>query len=136
MSSLRPLDFFNPARFGYPINFFDDYPSITRTLSNTLSRCDDNIVHSYSDDTKLFYTVDIPGMTKNDIKLTINNWIVKIVGERKDEHREMSISKSFTLNKNIDVDSVIAIVDNGVLTISFEKLQPVNSTNEKIVTIN
>ena len=61
---------------------------------------------------------------------------MRIVGERKDEHREMSISKSFSLSKQIDVDSVIAIVDNGVLTISFEKLRPDNSTNEKIVTIS
>jgi len=132
MSSSRALDFFSPARFGYPITFLEDYPYIT----STLSRFNDKVVHSYSDDTKLFYSVDVPGMTKHDIKITINNWILKIVGERKDEHREMSISKSFSLSKNIDVDSVIANVDNGVLTISFEKIKPINSTNEKIVTIS
>ena len=133
MSSSRALDFFSPARFGYPISFLEDYPYIT----STLSRFNDNdIVHSYSDDTKFFYSVDVPGMTKNDIKITINNWIMKIVGERKDEHREMSISKSFSVSKNVDVDTVIANVDNGVLTISFEKLRPDNSTNEKIVTIS
>ena len=134
MSSTRALDFFSPARFGYPISLLEDYPYIT----NTFSRFNDNnnIVHSYSDDTKLFYSVDVPGMTKDDIKITINNWIMKIVGERKDEHREMRISKSFSLSKQIDVDSVIAIVDNGVLTISFEKIKPINSTNEKIVTIS
>ena len=133
MSSSRALDFFSPARFGYPINFLEEYPYIT----STLSRVNDNhIVHSYSNDVKLFYSVDVPGMTKHDIKITINNWIMKIVGERKDEHREMSISKSFSLSKQIDVDSVIAIVDNGVLTISFEKIKPNNSTNERIVTIS
>lgn len=132
MSSSRTLDFFSPIRFGYPINLLEDYPYI----SSTLSRFNDNVVHSYSDDTKLFYTVDVPGMTKNNIKITINNRDVKIVGERKDEHREMSISKSFTLSKQIDVDSVVASVENGVLTVSFEKMKPINSTNERIVTIS
>lgn len=133
MSSSRAIDFFSPARFGYPINFLEDYPYIT----NTLSRFNDNnIVHSYSDDTKFYYTVDVPGMTKDDIKITINNYNIKIVGERKTEHREMSIYKSFSLSKNVDVDSVNANVDNGVLTISFEKIKPINSTNERIVTIS
>tara|TARA_B100001057_G_scaffold467858_1_gene526403 strand:+ start:497 stop:892 length:396 start_codon:yes stop_codon:yes gene_type:complete len=128
----RSLDFFSPVRFGYPINFLEDYPYIT----STLSRFNDNVVHNYSDDTKLFYTVDVPGMTKHNIKITINNWNMKIVGERKDEHREMSISKSFTISKHIDLDSVVANVDNGVLTVSFDKIKPTNSTNERIVTIS
>ena len=132
MSSSRALDFFNPTRFGYPINFLEEYPYIT----SAFSRFNDNIVHNYSNDTKLFYSVDVPGMTKDDIKITINNNNIKIVGERKDEHREMSISKSFTLSKQIDLDSVVASVDNGVLTVSFDKIRPINSTNERIVTIS
>tara|TARA_Y100000389_G_scaffold80702_1_gene77334 strand:+ start:6187 stop:6585 length:399 start_codon:yes stop_codon:yes gene_type:complete len=131
--SSRAFDFFSPANFGYPINYLVDNPYISSTMSRFN---DNNIVHSYSDDIKLYYSVDVPGMTKHDIKITINNWIMKIVGERKDEHREMSISKSFCLSKQIDVDSVVAIVDNGVLTISFEKIKLINSTNEKIVTIS
>lgn len=124
---------FRVLSMSFTINFLESYPYITRTLSRFN---DNNIVHSYSDDIKLCYTIDVPGMTKHDIKITINNWIIKIVGERKDEHREMSISKSFSLSKNVDVNSVIAIVENGVLTISFEEIRPTNSTNEQIVKIN
>ena len=132
MSYLRPLNLFNPNTFTYPINLLDDYHHLLKTLYNP----DNKIIHTYSDDSKVYYTIDIPGMTKNDIQITSSNNIIKIVGNCNNHNRNFNISTNFELNTNVDINSVNSYIENGILIISFNKIQYNNSTNEKIININ
>lgn len=91
------------------------------------------------DDKNLYVTVEIPGVNKEDVKVTINDDnILVIKGEKKrefkteDKERNFirversygSFQRSFMLPDNVKKDNVSAKFENGVLTIKLEKVEP------------
>ncbi|HEX9800353.1 MAG TPA: Hsp20/alpha crystallin family protein [Thermoanaerobaculia bacterium] len=90
----------------------------------------------------LMFAVELPGMTKEDIDITLENNVLTIAGERKFEketkgeefHRlERSyghFTRSFTLPSSVRTDKVDANFDNGVLHISLPKQE--NAKPKKI----
>ncbi len=91
------------------------------------------------DEKNLFVTVEIPGVTKDDVKVTINDDNVLVIkGEKKrefkteDKERNFirversygSFQRSFILPDNVKKDNISAKFDNGVLTITLEKVEP------------
>lgn len=86
-------------------------------------------------------SVDIPGMNKNEIKITTENNMLIIEGERKKEIREDndknkyhfmerhygSFRRELSIPANANADTICATYENGVLRISIPKIeQPVN----------
>ncbi len=83
----------------------------------------------------LTLTAELPGLTKDDVQITLENQVLTISGERafaketKDEtcHRIErsygSFARSFTLPTNLKTDKVDAKFDNGVLTIQLPKAE-------------
>ena len=79
------------------------------------------------------FLAELPGMDKKDIKLTIENNVLTMTGERKEEkmekgaefsRRERFVGKferSFALPEDVDLDKVKAKMNNGVLEISIAK---------------
>lgn len=82
------------------------------------------------------YTVkaDFPGVGKEDIDISIDNNVLTIAAEHKDEAEEKEqgriirqerrygkYSRSFNLGKNVDEASIKAEFDNGVLTLVIPK---------------
>jgi HSP20 family protein len=76
------------------------------------------------------YSIEIPGMRTEDIDLTIENDVLTISGEKKeqrDESRDGSyhiterhfgrFERSFRVPANVDADAVAARYENGVLTV-------------------
>lgn len=90
----------------------------------------------------LMFSVELPGLTKENIDITLENNILTIAGERKFEketqgeeyHRlERSyghFSRSFTLPSSVRTDKVDANFENGVLHISLPKQE--NAKPKKI----
>lgn len=91
------------------------------------------------DEKNLFVTVEIPGVNKEDVKVSINDDnILVIKGEKKrevkteDKERNFirversygSFQRSFMLPDNIKKDNISAKFENGVLTITLEKVEP------------
>lgn len=91
------------------------------------------------DEKNLYVTVEIPGVNKEDVKVTINDDnILVIKGEKKrefkteDKERNFirversygSFQRSFMLPDNVKKDNVSAKFENGVLTIKLEKVEP------------
>jgi HSP20 family protein len=88
------------------------------------------------DELTVFVQVELPGVKKEDVKLTINDEnVLSIKGEKKkDESKDKvyvrsersygSFERSFRLSDNINKDSINAKYDNGILNISFQKKEP------------
>lgn len=78
---------------------------------------------------------ELPGMTKDDVKVTVHNGVLTIQGERKSEeetkdkklHRVErfygSFLRRFTLPDNVDENSVTANFKDGLLTLSIQKAE-------------
>jgi len=80
----------------------------------------------------LVLTAEVPGLSENDIKLSLNQDVISISGERKVEapagysaHRQeratVSFSRSFTLPCRVNAERATASVRNGILTVTLEK---------------
>ena len=83
-----------------------------------------------------FMSIDLPGMKREDIKIETSNGMLVISGERK---REMPANdsrkvqryeksygffkRSFTLPTSVDIESIEARYENGVLEIYLPKMQ-------------
>lgn len=81
---------------------------------------------------KLVVTAEVPGLSERDVKLTLNQGVLTIAGERKVEapegysvHRreraDLTFTRSFALPCRVDADRATASVKNGILTVALEK---------------
>lgn len=78
-------------------------------------------------------TADLPGLTKDDIDLSIEDGVLTLCGERNLEHAENEgkfrriersygrFTRSFSLPQGLDHEKVAATFDNGVLTLTLPK---------------
>ncbi|ABL64916.1 Hsp20/alpha crystallin family protein [Chlorobium phaeobacteroides] len=99
-------------------------------------------VDIWEDDHAFHIDAELPGMSKEAIALNIEDDVLTIKAERKQESDESrkdyhrlersygSFSRSFNLGEIIDQDAINADFDNGVLHVSLPKAQPVKKTKE------
>ncbi|MEC9082590.1 MAG: Hsp20/alpha crystallin family protein [Pseudomonadota bacterium] len=79
---------------------------------------------------------ELPGMTKDDVKVTVHEGVLTIQGERKSEEETKdkklhrierfygSFMRRFTLPDNVDENSVTANFKDGLLTLTIQKAEP------------
>lgn len=103
--------------------------------ANGLSRAWAPAVDLRQSDTDFSIVVDLPGLKKDDINLTVENDTLTLSGERKFENEENrqayslieraygKFSRTFSLPSNVDTDSVKAEFHEGVLTVTIPKLE-------------
>jgi HSP20 family protein len=87
---------------------------------------------------------EIPGVKKEDVKVTVQNGVLTLQGERHEEETEQglhfhrverfhgSFSRSFTLPPSVDPSQVKAQFTDGVLTISLAKLPGSESAAQEV----
>src|SRR5579864_158375 len=85
------------------------------------------------DENHLYLDFELPGINEKDVKVTLENNVLTVEGERKQEkksdkgnwlHQECfygTFSRSFTLPGTVNADSVEATFNNGVLEVRIEK---------------
>ncbi len=79
---------------------------------------------------------ELPGMAKDDVKVTVHDGVLTIQGERKSEEESKdrkhhriervygSFLRRFTLPDNVDENSVSAKFKDGLLTLTIQKAEP------------
>ncbi|MGZ5286017.1 MAG: Hsp20/alpha crystallin family protein [Flavisolibacter sp.] len=121
-------------------DFFTTMPSIIRDeMVNQKQEVPVNIRETETD-----YQLDLvaPGMNKEDFKVDLDNNILTISAEVKEdnkdikyvrrEHRFRSIKRSFTLDEKIDSENIVAKYINGVLTLNLPRRQEVKTSAKQI----
>ena len=101
-----------------------------------------------SEDTNNIYVhAELPGMTKDDVKVVVSDGILTLRGEKKHEEktedknyfrierRYGEFARQFTLPDNAHEEGVIANFSNGVLEIKIPKKEP-EKPKEREVPIN
>ena len=93
----------------------------------------------YEEEGAYLVKVELPGVEKDDVKVSLEHEVLTILGERKFEKKEEkrnyhrveraygSFSRSFHVPETIEVDKIEAKFDNGVLEVRLpkgEKVQP------------
>ncbi|HWM91007.1 MAG TPA: Hsp20/alpha crystallin family protein [Thermoanaerobaculia bacterium] len=85
-------------------------------------------------DSYLFHA-ELPGMTKEDIHITLENNVLRVSGERKFEkdakkesyHRVErtygTFARTFSLPTQVDAENVQAAFENGILTVTIPKAE-------------
>ena len=125
-----------------PLSIFDEMNLMVRNVFNddwNLPVYRDSIwnpaVDVKENEGSFVLTADIPGLTKKDVKISINNRVLNLHGERKEEkenedgkfyYRERhigSFSRSFQLPETVNEDGIQASFRNGVLSIELPKLE-------------
>lgn len=104
-------------------------------------------VDIYADDKNIFIEAEIPGMKKEDIKISLQDNILTISGtkkkaEDKDKDKQYfrneiifgDFSRSFSLPEDINSDNVEAVFENGLLIIKIGK-QEVKTAKERNIEI-
>ncbi|MDX1618939.1 MAG: Hsp20/alpha crystallin family protein [Balneolaceae bacterium] len=86
-------------------------------------------------DDKFLVSVELPGMKKEDINVSLDNGQLTISGERKFEEKENgekyhrvethygTFSRSFQLPDNVDEESITANYENGLLNLTINKTE-------------
>lgn len=86
-------------------------------------------------DDQFVFTAELPGMDRNDIRVSLHDGVLKIEGEKKraSEKKEQSFyrseriygrfSRSFQLGSKVDAEKVDASYKDGVLTLTVAKAE-------------
>ncbi|HSV46027.1 MAG TPA: Hsp20 family protein [Ramlibacter sp.] len=76
------------------------------------------------DDKAWTVTLDVPGIAREDLAINVEGAIVRI--ETRQEAKRQ-FKAAYELPQEIDVDATVAKLENGVLTLTLAKKQPVSN---------
>ena len=123
--------------------FYDDIPSVNNHMQESFSP---RIDISESENC-IQLNAEIPGVTKENLKITLQDNILTIEGEKKklSEEKEKNFfreerlygkfKRSFTLPIEVDSEDVDAKFTNGILEIVLKKVEP-KEEQERIIELS
>lgn len=118
----------------YPGNIFDDFFAPSQAIRSDI----------IEDEKSYIVTMDVPGLSKSDIKIDFQNGYLQVSAENKEAAEETeknyvrreryygAFSRQFYLG-NVDADNIKAEYNNGILKITVPKLD--ESINKKKIDI-
>lgn len=97
-------------------------------------------------DDALVVTAELPGLAAKDVDISVDDGVLTIAGEKKEEHEETKdgarfhmwerrygmFRRSFTLPKAVDAEKISAKSNDGILTITLPKTQKAKAQGRKI----
>ena len=79
----------------------------------------------HQDGDNYFVSAELPGVTKEDINIELDNAVLTISGSRKQKNGESEatteFSRSLTVGEDVAGDKVQAKLENGILTVTLPK---------------
>ncbi len=123
--------------------FFDDFPANTQEFSSTYHPK----IDIYEDEKKIFFDVEVPGISKKDLNISVHDNILTVTGEKKKETEQKgknffraersygSFTRSFTLPDEVNTEKIDAKFIDGILKIEIEKALP-KKPEERVISIN
>jgi len=139
---------FNPSIFRR--QYDDSFQKIIRDFRNNSEQSTGYFPKTdvFQKDNSINFSVELPGVNKKDIKIILENGILSISGEKKNNFDENNTEKiyrnesefgkferKFRLQDDIDPDNVRAKFENGVLMVSAPLIVP-EPPKEKVIDIN
>ena len=131
------------VKFKPATNWLDTTDSLVRDLFNDSVRVTNRFgnwmpaVDIEEHDDKILVNIELPGMNKDDFKITVKDDMLLVSGEKKVERNEESknyryferrsgkFERSFRLHTEINRDKISANYTNGVLTLELPKADEV-----------
>jgi len=123
--------------------YFDDFPSFKSPFQTDVYSPRIDISE---EENQIIVTAEIPGVNKEDLKLTLQDNILTIEGEKKNEivlddnncyrkeRKFGAFKRTFTLPFKVETEKVNADFKNGILSIKLDKVQP-QVPEEKLIKI-
>jgi HSP20 family protein len=117
--------------------FKSNFPSLPTMLDMSAFRVDIS-----EDDKSIYIEADLPGVKKEDLKVTVEDNLLTIRAERRAESTESkknyyrtervfgSMTRSFTLGENVNKDAIEAHFSDGVLKLVLPKVESVVKAKE------
>jgi HSP20 family protein len=103
---------------------FDRFFSDAVDSANTRSQVE-------SDETSITLTLDVPGLSKEQLTIGIEGRIVRITSK---DDAPRSFKAAYKLGSDVDASKSEAKLENGVLTLKFSKVAP--ESRQTLLTIN
>ncbi len=120
--------------------YFDDFSNFGFNMSDSFSPK----IDVSEDKSNIIVSAEIPGVKKDNIKITLQDNILTIEGEKKKESEEKdknfyrnersygAFKRSFTLPATVDSEKVQAKFEDGMLNITLKKLEQ-KVKSEKVI---
>ncbi|MCL5031389.1 MAG: Hsp20/alpha crystallin family protein [Bacteroidetes bacterium] len=119
-------------------DFFGEFPNIDFNVNFSFKPK----VDYYKDNDNIYIDLEIPGIKKEDIKVSFKENILTVSGDKKDQAKNIkanelvksersfgAFSRSFQFTEEIDPDSINASFEDGVLKINVKK--EIKKTNQE-----
>ena len=87
----------------------------------------------YKDEEDVIIEVDLPGLSVDDIDITVEGTSLTIVAEKETERRKTSFKKVFNID-GFDGKKVKPVITSGVLTVRLSPSRSSKSTKVKVLT--
>jgi len=123
--------------------FYDDFFTALQNRTSSMPS-----VNIHEDEKKYTLELAIPGMDKKDLKIDINEDVLTISSESKNETEEnsdgykrkefsySSFSRSFYIPENVNRDKIEAGYKDGILTVGLPKLEEERSKITRQINIS
>ena len=142
----RPAAFFADPFFRSLDQFFGDEPFRRTLLASTGGTRDGWVpaVDVRETDESFVFTAELPGLSKNDVSITLEDNVLTLTGERKFDSEESKnefrriersygrFTRSFTLPSEVDNDKVVAKYGDGILAVTVPKTEKTKPRKIKI----
>jgi HSP20 family protein len=126
-----------PSTYTPVRSIFDDFftPTVWEDFFTTQPSFSNLSADVWEEDDEIFVKMALPGIKKDDIKITINADNISIKGQSKDQEKEdkdkkyyfksmeTSFEQSFNLPTKVDPDKADAEFKDGVLTVKLPKVE-------------
>ena len=96
-----------------------------RTFDSSFERFFNTLGYDVKQDEKTWtLTFDLPGVSREDLEITVEDRVVTLKTKPEAKRR---YSAAYELPEDIDADATVAKLENGVLTLTLGKKQPVSN---------